>query len=92
MTCYMMEFEPEWKKLHGYGINADKALNFALKLSGMNNATVRKKYGLNHKRSQYLPVSCTLLHMIIAHLKPSRVIVSTSGLRDGLLHEIVQQN
>lgn len=71
--------------VHGYKMNADKLREFALDCIDKDAAHFVKTYHFEQRRSEMLPTSARLMSRLLPALKVKNVIVSTSGLRDGLL-------
>lgn len=71
--------------VHGYKINAEKLTDFALECAGKDAEYFVKTYHFEQKRSELMPTAAQLMVRLLPFIGCKNVIVSTSGLRDGLL-------
>ena len=71
---------------HGFEMSAKRAARLARDLSRKKPEDLTDLSGISSGRIAMLPDAAALLAIILAELKPSRVIASAWGLREGLLH------
>lgn len=74
----------------GYTLKADEALEFANWAARAGRDTVINWPGLPLRRGETLPYGALLLSVLIERLKPSSVIISEAGLREGLVFDSLE--
>ena len=75
------------RTMQGYTLSPDAALDLAEWAAGAGRETVTDWPGLSPRRAETLPYSAVLLSVLIARLSPARIVISTTGLREGLLYD-----
>lgn len=70
---------------HGFTLPADEALVMARGLAARTAAELGPVPGISSARLASLPDAAALLHALIRHLAPSRLVFSSWGLREGVL-------
>jgi exopolyphosphatase/guanosine-5'-triphosphate,3'-diphosphate pyrophosphatase len=78
--------------LHYYELSGPKAKEFARKVYRENSPQDAVDAGISVKRAQMLPVAALVLHRVTKMIKPSRMIVSSNGLREGILYDKAQRD
>lgn len=73
--------------LDHYTIDGKKALEFAELISRQSEASLKKTMGLMEKRVHDMGVAALAMTKLFNVLKPSRLIFSGTGLREGLLYD-----
>lgn len=79
-----------YERLMGKKIKADVMSEFASMIAGMNQSGLMKTYKVEDRRAELMPMAARILVETLGVVKPKTVIVSTSGLRDGVLFEILK--
>lgn len=72
---------------HGAAIGAAEAVELAAELARADPAALRKQPRISSMRAAILPDAARLLQELLKRLQPERLIVSSWGLREGLLFE-----
>lgn len=75
------------RTLQAYRIRPEQAQALALWAYGEGREELLSWPGINARRLETLPYSGYLLNIIIERMKPSVVIISTTGLREGLVYD-----
>ncbi len=75
------------RTMQGYTLSPDAALELAEWAAGEGRKTVIDWPGLSPRRAETLPYSAVLLSVLIERLSPARIVISTTGLREGLLYD-----
>jgi exopolyphosphatase/guanosine-5'-triphosphate,3'-diphosphate pyrophosphatase len=79
--------------LHNYRLPADDALAFCQTLAGMSESEIGAAYStVSNRRVPALPLAAMVLTRIIEVVKPSDIIISGFGLREGLAFEQMFEN
>lgn len=74
------------KVLHQYRIAIDRPEKVLAGFRGMDKDALRQATGLAPSRIETLPDAIELLRLMRSHLQPSAFVVSSFGLREGLLY------
>jgi exopolyphosphatase/guanosine-5'-triphosphate,3'-diphosphate pyrophosphatase len=72
--------------IHQYGMDPAEAVRLVRALGQLDPKRVKGVGGVSSSRVPALPHAAQLLAVLVRLLKPSRLIVSAYGLREGLLH------
>jgi len=75
------------RTLQAYRLSPGEAQELALWAYGEGREEILAWSGINARRLETLPYSGYILDMIIERMKPSVVIISTTGLREGLVYD-----
>jgi len=75
------------RTLQSYRLSPEDAQDLAIWAYGEGREEILGWSGISARRLETLPYSGYLLNMIIARMKPSGVIISTTGLREGLVYD-----
>lgn len=75
--------------LQGYKIPAPEMVAFCHKISGMTDAQLREAYRMESHQSRLAPVAAQTLARVLSILGPKFFVVSTAGVRDGVVHEFL---
>lgn len=75
------------RTLQAYRLEPDEAQELAIWAYGDGREEILGWSGISARRLETLPYSGYLLNMIIERMKPSAVIISTTGLREGLVYD-----
>ncbi len=73
--------------LQAYRLTTDAARAHAHWSYGEGRDDVLAWQGINKRRAETLPYSALLLDILIDQLDPSEIVISTTGLREGLLYD-----
>jgi len=77
--------------LQNYSYSLIEARELAYWASGEGKATVMTWPNMSKKRAETLPYSGVLLHTLIDVMKPSEIVVSETGLREGLVYNAIPE-
>lgn len=80
------------RTLQAYRLKSEDAKEFALWAYGEGRQEVLSWPRISERRSETLPYSGYLLNMILDRMRPSEVIISTTGLREGLVYDSLDDN
>jgi exopolyphosphatase/guanosine-5'-triphosphate,3'-diphosphate pyrophosphatase len=73
--------------LDHYTVEGKKAVEFADLISRQSIASLEKTVGMMEKRLHDMGVAALAMHQVFQVLKPSRLIFSGTGLREGMLYD-----
>jgi len=79
------------RTLQAYRLAPEDAKSLALWAYGSGREDILGWSGINERRLETLPYSGYLLNMILERMKPSVVIISTTGLREGLIYDFMDE-
>ena len=83
--AYVMNAGKKLPSIRGYKMKAENLAPFAAQIAQQSPQELISIYHFEHKRAELLPSAALLMQKLLPLLKPKNVIVSTNGLRDGLL-------
>ncbi|MBC7479580.1 MAG: Ppx/GppA family phosphatase [Pseudorhodobacter sp.] len=75
--------------LHEYRMMPDSLLDTIEWILASDLAVLRGRTGTSSERMELVPLACEVLRALIQTLKPSEIDVSTYGIREGLLYEVM---
>jgi len=75
------------RTLQAYRLSPEDARDLAIWAYGDGREEILEWSGISDRRLETLPYSGYLLEMIIERMQPSVVIISTTGLREGLIYD-----
>lgn len=75
------------RTLQAYTLMPGAALDLARWAYGPGRADVLNWRGVNRRRAETFPYAGLLLEVLLARLNPSRITISTTGLREGLVYD-----
>lgn len=75
--------------LHEYRMTPDSLLDTIQWILASDQALLRARTGTSSERMELVPLACEVLRALIHILKPSEIDVSTYGIREGLLYEVM---
>ena len=75
------------RTLQAYRLSPEQAQELAVWAYGEGREEVLAWPGINSRRAETLPYSGYILNMIIERMAPSVVVISTTGLREGLVYD-----
>ena len=75
--------------LHQYEIGDAEMMQFAEKISAMKDAHALKLEASSSNRRAGLPIAARVLSHLMAHTKPSNIVVSANAVREGMLYSIL---
>jgi exopolyphosphatase / guanosine-5'-triphosphate,3'-diphosphate pyrophosphatase len=84
---YLGEHAKAPPRLQGQVIQPIKLIPFCEGLIRLTPANLRKKYHIEKHRAELIPVAALALKEVIHELRPRKIIISTAGLRDGVIAE-----
>ena len=90
-SLHMQDTKHESHKLSGYTVSHDDMRYFSKRISLMEPEDIMEKYVVAPKRATMLPAASTLMVQLTKHLHFDNVIISTTGLRNGLLRNVLDQ-
>lgn len=73
--------------MHNYEIPAEEAVEFCKSISVSNLEGVAKAEMLSKQRRPLVPFGAVVLEQVLTAMKAEKVIISATGVREGLLHE-----
>ncbi|MEZ5696041.1 MAG: Ppx/GppA family phosphatase, partial [Sphingomonadaceae bacterium] len=72
---------------HGFELSAKEAAKLGSELAGADPEDLRKLPRISSMRANYLPDAGALLQALVEKLAPERLVISSWGLREGLLYQ-----
>ena len=75
--------------MHGYAIPAQDAADFASVLTRVATETLLGIEAVNAQRRPLLPYGAAVIAEIIRRAKPKEIMISSAGVREGLLYEML---
>ncbi len=78
------------RTLQAYRLAPQEAKDLAIWAYGEGRQEILDWSGINSRRLETLPYSGYLLEMILERMKPSIVVISTTGLREGLVYDAME--
>lgn len=79
------------RTLQAYEMPPGEALELAQWAYGEGRETLLNWRGLRRRRAETLPYSGFLLEQLLQRLSPKRIVISTTGLREGLVYEALPE-
>ncbi len=77
--------------MHGYSLPADEALEFARLVRRVDTETLSRIEVIADARRPLLPYAAIVLEHLLRVAKPSRVVLSALGVREGLLYSALRK-
>lgn len=77
--------------LQNYVLSPDVAKDMARWAYGVGRAAVTSWPHMSSKRAETLPYSALLLDVLLKVMKPSEVVISETGLREGLIYSVISE-
>lgn len=77
--------------VHGYALDARKALQVTARFANSSPATLKRLEGAPTGREDTLPYGALLLNAIIRRMQPSDVIFSAFGVREGIIYRLLDE-
>lgn len=84
-NMHLQDIKYDRDKLAGLSLDRDLLSNLERKVSETDISSLMSTYNLEHKRAEQLPSCARLLMSLLDKTGVERVVVSTAGLRDGIL-------
>ena len=78
--------------MHGYELDPVEALSFLKRVAKGNLDTMRGIEAVSKSRRQLLSFGATVLLEVISRLKPSKIVFSALGVREGFLFSLLPRN
>lgn len=75
------------RTLQAYRLSPEEAQELSVWAYGDGREEILAWPGINSRRAETLPYSGYILNMIIERMRPSDIIISTTGLREGLVYD-----
>ncbi len=75
--------------VHGYALDARKALQVTARFANSSPGALRRMRGMTTGRDETLPYGALLLNAIVRQMQPSDVIFSAFGVREGMLYRLL---
>lgn len=75
--------------MHNYSIEADEALDFCRTIIKKDVDALDSIEAISKSRRQLLPMGAVVLAEIITSMKPSKIVMSAIGLREGHLYDLL---
>ncbi len=88
--AYIKEHRKKVVSAHGFKMNAKKLAKFAKDIAKEKPVDIMKTYHFEQRRAELLPAAALVMSHLLPRLDVETVIVSTSGLRDGLLRAYLE--
>ncbi len=92
MKIYQDRISYPLRMLQAYTLPAEPVQNHAKWAYGPGLAEVLNWKAINTRRAETLPYGALLLDILITRLKPKQIIVSTAGLREGLIYDSLSED
>lgn len=73
--------------LQSYVVERPEILEICEVIANMSKASLARIPGVPSRRAENLPLAATILQRIFTTVKPARMVVSSMGLREGLLYQ-----
>ncbi|MCD8494138.1 MAG: hypothetical protein LRY39_01795 [Alphaproteobacteria bacterium] len=89
-NIYYRDLGHPYERLMGKKIKAPTIIEFADQISRMNQISLMKAYKVEDRRAELMPMAALILKETLEKLDPKTLVVSTSGLRDGVLFDILK--
>lgn len=77
--------------MHGYRITQDEALDFARVLDGLSPTSMEGIDAVSKARRETVPYGSIILERLIRQVRPSAIVVSAFGIREGLLYSLLDE-
>jgi exopolyphosphatase / guanosine-5'-triphosphate,3'-diphosphate pyrophosphatase len=77
--------------LHEYRMTPDSVLDTIQWILNSDLAFLRARTGTSSERMELVPLACEVLRALVLTLKPSEIDISTYGIREGLLYEVMPE-
>jgi len=84
---HMAQYNYPLRVMHGYSIPTDNTLSFAKLIKNLSPASLEGIERVAKARRDTVPFGALVLERLITRMKPSEIIISAYGLREGLLYE-----
>ncbi len=75
------------KVIHGYELTRDRAEDFLDLIAGLSRESLERIGRVPRKRLEVLPFAALVLHRVLQRTKPSRLVFTALGLREGCLYD-----
>lgn len=79
-----------YERLMGKKIPLEAAVEFASHIAAMSPDTLMNTFKVEDRRAELMPTAALILKETLAKVQPKTLVISTSGLRDGVLFEILR--
>lgn len=73
--------------LQGYSIPRGDMVDFCTKIEALSPEDLIAAYGFDDNKAALAPISALVLRQVMTGLSPDRLIVSTAGIRDGIVYD-----
>lgn len=83
--AYIMAHGKKVQSIHGFRMKSGPLAEFAKEIAGKTGDELIERYHFEHRRAELLPAAALIMQKLLPLLQVKTVIVSTGGLRDGLL-------
>ncbi|MBL8637474.1 MAG: hypothetical protein JNN09_03140 [Alphaproteobacteria bacterium] len=90
--AHKQESGEEDRPLQGYRIDSSDLILFCRKLQNLSPAEIVRLYGMEERRADLMGISALVLETAVMALGVRDMVVSTAGVRDGLLYEYLHSN
>jgi exopolyphosphatase/guanosine-5'-triphosphate,3'-diphosphate pyrophosphatase len=77
--------------VHGYALDARKALQVTGRYANSSPAALRRMKGMSTGREETLPYGALLLNAIVRQMQPSDVVFSAFGVREGTIFRLLSE-
>jgi len=77
--------------VHGYRMDARKALQVSARYANSSPSSLKRVYGLSAGREETVPFGALLLNMIIRKMQPDEVVFSAFGVREGTIYRLLSE-
>ena len=79
-------------RLHGYRVNTDDLTAMHARISGSSPLELQNMQGLSSDRTDVICGGITILHTVCQHIGSKQIILSGSGLREGVFYDKMQND
>ena len=90
--AHKQESGEEDRPLQGYRIESSDLILFCRKLQNLLPTEIVRLYGMEERRAELMGISALVLETAVMALGVRDMVVSTAGVRDGLLYEYLHSN
>ena len=77
--------------VHGYRLDARKALQVTGRYANSSPSSLKRVYGLSAGREESVPFGALLLNTIIRKMQPEDVVFSAFGVREGMIYRLLSE-
>jgi len=91
-SIYQQRAHYPLRTLQNYELTSDNARDMARWAFQEGREAVMDWHGISSRRAETLPYSGLLLDVLIENIRPSRIVISSTGLREGLVYDSMHKS